>query len=233
MKNETRAQVFFCEFFEISQNTISYRPRPVAASGTKLIHQILDKLGGGIININDKIKENLKDIGELNQNIQMFEDTNNNKLMEIDNSIKQQKIERMAQVEVIRKKHNELKEKAQNLEDRSQRGNPRIDRITEYQEKFSDNTEQLLKDSLPEKLDVNQIQIERSHPVEMKEAVKDRTIVAKFCNYKGKQHVLNEVRHQKREEIQACKDFFKAAVAIRKENLEKLKALRHQGNTLL
>ena len=163
----------------------------------------------------------------------MFEDTNNNKLMEIDNSIKQQKIERMAQVEVIRKKHNELKEKAQNLEDRSQRGNPRIDRLTEYQEKSSDNTEQLLKDSLPEKLDVNQIQIERSHPVETKEAVKDRTIVAKFCNYKGKQHVLNEVRHQKREEIQACKDFFKAAVAIRKENLEKLKVLRHQGNTLL
>ena len=163
----------------------------------------------------------------------MFEDTNNNKLMEIDNSIKQQKIERMAQVEVMRKKHNELKEKAQNLEDRSQRGNPRIDRITEYQEKFSDNTEQLLKDSLPEKLDVNQIQIERYHPVETKEAVKDRTMVAKFCYYKGKQRVLNEVRHQKREEIQACKDFFKAAVAIRKENLEKLKVLRHQGNILL
>ena len=163
----------------------------------------------------------------------MFEDTNNNKLMETDNSIKQQKIERMAQVEVIRKKHNELKEKAHNLEDRSQRGNPRIDRLTEYQEKSSDNTEQLLKDSLPEKLDVNQIQIERYHPVETKEAVKDRTMVAKLCYYKGKQRVLNEVRHQKREEIQACKDFFKAAVAIRKENLEKLKVLRHQGNTLL
>ena len=163
----------------------------------------------------------------------MFEDTNNNKLMETDNSIKQQKIERMAQVEVIRKKHNELKEKTQNLEDRSQRGNPRIDRLTEYQKKVSDNTEQLLKDSLPEKLDVNQIQIERYHPVETKEAVKDRTMVAKLCYYKGKQRVLNEVRHQKREEIQACKDFFKAAVAIRKENLEKLKVLRHQGNTLL
>ena len=58
-------------------------------------------------------------------------------------------------------------------------------------------------------------------------------MVAKLCYYKGKQRVLNEVRHQKREEIQACKDFFKAAVAIRKENLEKLKVLRHQGNTLL
>ena len=45
----------------------------------------------------------------------MFQDTNNNKLMEINNSIKQQKVERMALVEVIRKKHNELKEKAQKL----------------------------------------------------------------------------------------------------------------------
>ena len=28
----------------------------VAASGTKLIHQILDKLGADIINVNDKLK---------------------------------------------------------------------------------------------------------------------------------------------------------------------------------
>ena len=32
--------------------------------------------------------------------------------------------------------------------------------------------------------------------------------------------------HQKREEIHAFKDFFKAAVAVRKENLEKIKVLR-------
>ena len=34
----------------------------------------------------------------------MCQDTNDNKLMEIDNSIKQQKIEQMAQVEGIQKK---------------------------------------------------------------------------------------------------------------------------------
>ena len=71
----------------------------------------------------------------------MCQDTNDNKLTEIDNSIKQHKIKRMAQV----KKHNELKEKAQNLEDRSQRGNPRIDGITEYQEQTWDSTEELLE----------------------------------------------------------------------------------------
>ena len=33
----------------------------VAASGTKLIHQMPDKLGADIVNINDKLKENVKD----------------------------------------------------------------------------------------------------------------------------------------------------------------------------
>ena len=101
----------------------------------------------------------------------MCQDSNDNKLMEIGNSIKQHKIEQMAQVEGIRKKHNELKEKAQNLQDRSQSGNPHTDGITEYQEKSWNDTEELLKDTLPEKLDVNQIQIEKPIQVERKKQV--------------------------------------------------------------
>ena len=104
-----------------------------------------DKLGADIVNINGKLKENVKDIGELNQSIPMSQDTNDNKLREIVSSIKQQKIERMAQVEGIRKKCNESKEKVRNLGDRSQRGKLRIDGIIEYQEKSQDNTEELLK----------------------------------------------------------------------------------------
>ena len=46
----------------------------------------------------------------------------------------------MAQLEGIRNKHNELKEKAQNLEARSQLGNSHIDGITEYQLKSLDDT---------------------------------------------------------------------------------------------
>ena len=33
IKKETLAQLFSCEFFEISDNTYSYRTPPVAASG--------------------------------------------------------------------------------------------------------------------------------------------------------------------------------------------------------
>ena len=75
----------------------------------------------------------------------MSQDTNDYKLEEIDSSVKQQKIEHMTQVEGIRKKCNELKEKVRNQEDRSQRGKLRIDGITEYQEKSQDDTEELLK----------------------------------------------------------------------------------------
>ena len=73
-----------------------------------------DKLGADIVNINDKLKENVKDIGELNQSIQMSQDTNDNKLGEIDSSIKLNKVQ---QVEGIQKKCNESKEKVRNLED--------------------------------------------------------------------------------------------------------------------
>ena len=93
-----------------------------------------DKLGADIVNINGKLKKNVKEIGKLNQSIQMSQDTNHYKLEEIDSSVKQQKIEHMTQVEGIRKKCNELKEKVRNQEDRSQRGKLRIDGITEYQE---------------------------------------------------------------------------------------------------
>ena len=80
-----------------------------------------------------------------------------------------------------------------------------------------------------EKLGVTKIQIQRAHRVGAKEEGKDRTIVAKLSSYKHKQRVLNEARHQKREEIYVYEDFFKATVAIRNENWEKVKALRQQG----
>ena len=62
-----------------------------------------------------------KDVEELKQSLQMYEDTNDKRLVEIDNSIKQQKIERTAPVEDIQQVHNESKEKLRNLEDRSRR----------------------------------------------------------------------------------------------------------------
>ena len=123
--------------------------------------------------------------------------------------------------------NNELKEKLRNLEDRSRRDN--LYGMPECEEESWDDTEELLKDALSEKLGVNKIQIGRAHRVGAKEGGKDRTMVAKFSSYKGKQRVLNEARRQKREDIYVYEDFPKATVAIRNENWEEVKALRQQG----
>ena len=53
----------------------------------------------------------------------MYEDINDKKLLQIDNSIKQQKIKRIAHVENIQQVPNELKEKLRNLDGRSRRDN--------------------------------------------------------------------------------------------------------------
>ena len=95
----------------------------IVSNSTKLIHQRLDKLGTDITDINEKLKENVKDVHELKQSIQMYEDTNDKRLLQIDNSIKQQKIERIAHVENIQQVPNELKEKLRNLDGRSRRDN--------------------------------------------------------------------------------------------------------------
>ena len=164
----------------------------IVSNSTKLIHQRLDKLGADIIDINEIIKKNVKDVDELKQSLQIYEDTNDKKLLEIDNSIKGHRIERIAQIEQMQQVHNKLKEKLRNLEDRSRRDNLRIDGIPEYEEESWDNTEELLKDALREKLGVNKFQIERAHRNRAKEGGKDRTIVAKFSSYKGKERLLNE-----------------------------------------
>ena len=68
----------------------------IVSNSSKLIHQRLDKLGTDITDINEKLKQNVKDVDNLKQSLEMYQDTNDNKLMKIDNSIKQQKIKRIA-----------------------------------------------------------------------------------------------------------------------------------------
>ena len=77
------------------------------------------------------------------------------------------------------------------MEDRSRRDNLRVDGIPNYVEESWNDIEKLLKYTLREKLGVNKIQLERAHWVGAKEGGKDRTIVAKFSNYKGKYVVFN------------------------------------------
>ena len=59
----------------------------IFSNSTKLIHQRLDKRKTNIININVEINKNIKDVDELQESLQMYQETNDNKLVEVDNSL--------------------------------------------------------------------------------------------------------------------------------------------------
>ena len=145
----------------------------MVSNSTKLIHQRLDKLEADIIDIIEKLKETVENVDELKQRLQMYEDTNDKILVEIDNSIKQQKIECIAQVEDIQQVNNEWKEKLRNLEGRSRRDNLPIDGILEYEEESWDETKELLKDALREKL--GEIRFKLKEPIKMEQKKEVKT----------------------------------------------------------
>ena len=45
----------------------------MVSNSTKLIHQRLDKLGAGIIDINKKLEKNVKDVDKLKQSLQTYQ----------------------------------------------------------------------------------------------------------------------------------------------------------------
>ena len=55
----------------------------IVSNSTKPIHQRLDKYGADIIDINETLEENVKDVDKLKQSLQMYQGTNDNKLVEI------------------------------------------------------------------------------------------------------------------------------------------------------
>ena len=78
--------------------------------------------------------------------------------------------------------HNKLVE----LEDRSRRNNIRIDRIKEHNKESWEECERRVHLMLKERLDIENVQIERAHRAGRKSRNKPRTIVCKLLQFKDK-----------------------------------------------
>ena len=100
-----------------------------------------------------EIKWNIKDVEELKQGLQKYQNTNDNKLVEVDNSIKQQK----SRTHSTGRTHTTRNTMTWKKNDRSRQDNLRIDGIPEYEKEPWDDTEELLKDALHKKLGVSKI----------------------------------------------------------------------------
>ena len=130
----------------------------------------------------------------------------------------------------------EIKDKLNNLENRSCRNNLRIDGIIEEENESWSQSVKKLQEIIKDQLQFEQyIEIERAHR-SGKEMIdgspnKRRTIIAKFLNFKGKQEVLSEykARNLWTKGIFINEDFSEDTVEKRKSLFQRAKELREEG----
>ena len=90
--------------------------------------------------------------------------------------------------------HNKLVE----LEDRSRRNNIRIDRIKEHNNESWEECERRVDSMLKERLDIENVEIERAHRAGRKSRDKLKTIVCKLLRFKDKQKNLRKAKTSER-----------------------------------
>lgn len=128
---------------------------------------------------------------------------------------------------------NEIRDKADDLENRSRRNNLCFDGIPEQQQESWDDCEARIQELINNKLGIETpCIIERAHRVGRKQAGRSRprTIVAKFLSYKAREAILKARKNLKGTNIYVREDFSDIVNAKRRELLPKLKEARQQGS---
>ena len=130
----------------------------------------------------------------------------------------------------------EIKDKLNDLENRSRRNNLRIDRIIEEESESWSQSEKKLQELIKDQLQFERdTEIERAHRSGKTmidgAANKRRTIMAKFLNFKDKQEVLSECKLRKlwTKGIFINEDFSEDTMEKRKGLFQRAKELREEG----
>ena len=116
--------------------------------------------------------------------------------------------------------HNKLVE----LEDRSTRNNIRIDGIKKHNKESWEECERRVHSMLKERLDIENVEIERAHRAGRKSRNKPRTIVCKLLRFKDKQNILRKAKLLKGTNILINEDYCQDTVEYRKELWEEVKS---------
>lgn len=126
-----------------------------------------------------------------------------------------------------------IKDKVDDLENRSRRNNLCFDGVDESVSENWAQSEAKVKNVLKDNLDLNQdeIEIERAHRVGPKREGKTRSIVAKFLNYKDREKVFKSKRQLKGSGIFIREDLSERVLNKRKALLPKLNEARQMGKT--
>ena len=92
-----------------------------------------------------------------------------------------------------------------------------------------EQTEEILQNLFKEKLQLENISVERAHRVGNKEKNNKRTIVLKSASFKDKLKIISEARKLKGTNISINEDYSKETLEIRKEKWKEVNELRKNG----
>ena len=92
-----------------------------------------------------------------------------------------------------------------------------------------EQTEEILQNLFKEKLQLENISVERAHRVGNKEKNNTWTIVDKLASFKDKLKIILEARKRKGTNISIHEDYSKETLEIRKEKWKEVNELRKNG----
>ena len=215
----------FIEMFKAQEETI----RKIVSSCNSDTIMRLDRLSEEIQDNNERLEKLNKETVDLEISLETSQEIFEKKFQKVNDNLSKQKQKHKEDINELWKDNDQLCERLRDLEDRSRRDNLRIDGIAELENETWEQTEEILHNLFKEKLELENISVERAHRVGNKGKNDKRTIVLKLASFKDKLKIISEARKLKGTNISINEDYSKETLEIRKEKWKEVKELRKNG----
>ena len=215
----------FIEMFKAQEETI----RKIVSSCNSDTIMRLDRLSEEIQDNNERLEKLNKETVDLKISLETSQEIFEKKFQKVNDNLSKQKQKHKEDINELWKDNDQLCERLRDLEDRSRRDNLRIDGIAELENETWEQTEEILHNLFKEKLELENISVERAHRVGNKGKTDKRTIVLKLASFKDKLKIISEARKLKGTNISINEDYSKETLEIRKEKWKEVKELRKNG----
>ena len=196
----------------------------------------LDSLTKKIDTIEETVKKNEQDIQEITKSLEFTqEQLIDVKVKELSTEIENCTKNYKNAIETFEQNHketlDELNEKLRVMEDRSRRTNLRIDGVKEMEKESWSDCEKKVKDILKNKLNLENVEIERAHRMgkRKQDQTHPRSIIFKLASWKTKEEILSKRKSLKDTGFYINEDFSEATNKIRKELFVKRNEQRKLG----
>ena len=220
--------IFDEKFKEQETTLISF-----VSDNNKLLFEKLDVINKKIVKHEERLQFVEKPVKDMEESLTVCKDIDGEKIKNIEKKMVtiQGDIKTYKENTPEVKEIGDMKEKMREMEDRSRRNNLRIDGIDEVNGETWDDTEERVLDLLENRLQINNVRIERAHRIfrKGKNSTKPRSIIIKLLDYKDKKLILDNAKKMKGSGVYIYEDFSAETMAIRNDLWPEVKRLRDAG----